>query len=82
MANALLIHFSDKSGSLSARRETLKALAEKLGTSETKAVHIAINRLYIELTQGDIEYDFPTEEQLKQMNHENIGEVRVTQSIF
>lgn len=46
MSNALLINFKQNASTLGARRETLKAIADKLGVSETKAAHIAINRLY------------------------------------
>jgi hypothetical protein len=46
MSNALLIRFSDKTTATEAERANLKEIAAKLGITETKAVHIAINRLH------------------------------------
>lgn len=51
MPGALLIRFSNKTSATEAERETLKELARILGTTETKAVHIAINRLFGEMSR-------------------------------
>lgn len=67
MSDALLIRFSDKTTATEAERTSLKEIAAKLGVTETKAVHIAINRLhqgfyperYAEAS------DYPTEAQLE-----------------
>jgi endonuclease III len=64
--NALLLKFNTQSAVLGARRETLKAVAARLGVSETKAAHIAINRLHDQLFHGGQDYDFPTKEQIQQ----------------
>lgn len=49
-------------------QESLTAIALHLRVTETAAVHIAINRLYLELFHGGAEYDFPTAEQLKEID--------------
>lgn len=48
-------------------QESLTEIAAHLGVTKTAAVHIAINRLYLELFHGGAEYDFPTDEQIKEM---------------
>lgn len=68
MSNALLINFKTITSVTGARRESLKAIADHLGVTETAAAHIAINRLYLQLFHGEAEYDFPTAEQLKEID--------------
>ncbi|MHB1516355.1 MAG: hypothetical protein ACYCVY_11760 [Acidiferrobacteraceae bacterium] len=77
MNKALLIKFRDTDTPFGVRRETLKEIAEKLGVTETKAVHIAIGRLYASLTGGDGDFDFPSDEMLKRIDisDENLGPV-------
>lgn len=48
-AKPLLVHFKEDRSRLGATRETLKEIADELGVSETKAVHIAINRLHMQI---------------------------------
>ena len=56
----LLLNFSGEPGYTVAKRATLKECAALLGVSETKAAHIAINRLWLQLTGKDsVEFDFP-----------------------
>lgn len=45
----LLVHFSAKGSPLGASRTTLKEIAEALGVSETRAIHIALNRFHTSL---------------------------------
>ena len=79
MSNALLINFKSKTSVTGARRESLKAIAEQLGVTETAAVHIAINRMYFELFHGGQEFDFPTAEQLKVIDS-MWGEVKIVKT--
>lgn len=67
MSNALLIRFSDKTTATEAERAKLKEIAAKLGVTETKAVHIAINRLHRDFypEQYAEASDLPTESQLE-----------------
>lgn len=67
MSNALLIRFSDKTTATEAERTNLKGIAAKLGVTETKAVHIAINRLHRDFypEQYAEVSDYPTEAQLE-----------------
>jgi hypothetical protein len=64
MGKPLLIQFQETDSIMGSRRETLKKLAEHLGVTETRAVHIAINRLYRDLFHPQ-ETDFPTEQQIQ-----------------
>ena len=77
MTKALLIQFRDTDRPFAIRRETLKEVAEKLGVTETKAVHIAIGRLYSQLFDGDGDFDFPSDEMLKKIDrsHEDHGPI-------
>ncbi|MHB1915153.1 MAG: hypothetical protein ACYCPX_06260 [Acidiferrobacteraceae bacterium] len=77
MNKALLIKFRDTDTPFGVRRETLKEIAEKLGVTETKAVHIAIGRLYASLTGGDGDFDFPSDQVLKRIDisDKNLGPV-------
>jgi len=68
MTKPLLINFKPRTSVTGARRESLKAIADHLGVTETAAVHIAINRLHLELFHTGAEYDFPTAEQLKEID--------------
>ena len=45
----------------------LKSIADKLGVSETTAVHLAVNRFYFQLFSAD-EIDYPTQEQVAEIN--------------
>lgn len=53
-------------------RDTLQRIADKLGTSELAAVHLAINRLYFQLF-SETGLDYPTVEQVAKVN-EQYGE--------
>ena len=77
MNKALLIKFRDTDTPFGVRRETLKEVAEQLGVTETKAVHIAINRLYTSLSGEDGDFDFPSDETLKRIDrsHEDHGPI-------
>lgn len=77
MTQALRIKFRDTDTPFGVRRETLKEIAEKLGVTETKAIHIAINRLYTSLFDEDGDFDFPSDETLKRIDrsHEDHGPV-------
>ncbi|MHB1956517.1 MAG: hypothetical protein ACYCOU_22530 [Sulfobacillus sp.] len=77
MTQTLRIKFRDTDTPFGVRRETLKEIAEKLGVTETKAVHIAIGRLYASLTGGDGDFDFPSDEMLKRVDisHADLGPV-------
>lgn len=65
MSNALLVRFSDATTATEVERKSLKEIAAKLGVTETKAVHIAINRLYRDLFREDREFDTPSEKELQ-----------------
>lgn len=43
-------------------RADITAIAEKLGVSERKAIHIAVARLYIDLFEDTTEVDYPSDE--------------------
>ena len=77
MTKALLVKFRDTDTPFGTRRETLKEIAEKLGVTETKAVHIAINRLYTSLFDEDGDFDCPSDETLKRVDrsHEDHGPI-------
>lgn len=67
----LLVRFKDNSSMLSANRDTLKQCAEHLGVTETAAVHIAINRLYMQLFPEKIAEEAPTAAQIAEINARN-----------
>lgn len=67
----LLIRFKEGNSMMGANRDTLKQCAERLGVSETAAVHIAINRLYMELYPERIAEAMPTDEQIAEANARN-----------
>ena len=50
----LLLRFAAEASATQVTREMLSEIAAKLGVSETKAAHIAINRLHIALFEGDL----------------------------
>lgn len=64
----LLVRFKANTSMLSASRDTLKQCAERLGVTETAAVHIAINRLYMQLFPERIAEEAPTDAQLAKIN--------------
>ncbi len=49
-------------------RDTLKQCAEHLGVTETAAVHIAINRLHMQLFPERIAEEAPTDAQIAEIN--------------
>lgn len=61
MSKPLLLQFADEASATTATRDSLKSIADRLGVSETKAAHIAINRLYRDIIQGDADFDVPDE---------------------
>lgn len=63
--SALLVRFNHQTSPTEATRARLKDLADRLGVSETRAVHIAINRLHRDLVDGRQDFDFPTAAQIK-----------------
>lgn len=67
MSNTLVIPFSEKTSAAEVERKNLKEIAEKLGVTETKAVHIAINRLHREFfpERHPEAGDYPTDSQLE-----------------
>jgi hypothetical protein len=67
----LLVRFKAGNSMLSASRDTLKQCAERLGVTETAAVHIAINRLYAQLYPERIADDAPTAAQIGEINAMN-----------
>ena len=50
----LLLRFAAEASATQATRDMLSEIAAKLGVSQTKAVHIAINRLHMALFEGDL----------------------------
>jgi hypothetical protein len=67
----LLVRFKDKGSMLSASRDVLKQCAERLGVTETTAVHIAINRLYMQIFPERVAEEAPTDTQLAKINAMN-----------
>ena len=51
----LLLRFATEATATQATRDMLSEIAGKLGVSETKAAHIAINRLHMALFEGDLQ---------------------------
>ncbi|OIQ86938.1 hypothetical protein GALL_311970 [mine drainage metagenome] len=51
----LLLRFAAEASATQVTREMLSEIAAKLGVSETKAAHIAINRLHMALFEGDLQ---------------------------
>ncbi|MBU2741668.1 hypothetical protein [Acidithiobacillus albertensis] len=49
---------------LCSSQEALRRVAEHLGVSQNKAVHIAINRLYDDVFPGEVSQDMPTATEL------------------
>lgn len=82
MSNALLLKFRETDTPFGVRREVLKAIAEKLGVSETQAAHIAIGRLYSRLFDPE-DFDFPSDEVLAKLDRsqEDFGKVVRTRSL-
>lgn len=67
----LLVRFKVSSSMLGASREDLKQCADRLGVTETAAVHVAINRLHTELFPEQIAQDAPTDAQIAKVNAKN-----------
>lgn len=67
----LLVRFKETGSMLSASRNTLKECAERLGVTETAAVHIAINRLHAQLFPESIANEAPTDAQIAEINARN-----------
>lgn len=53
-------------------RETLKQCADRLGVTESAAVHIAINRLYMQLFPEKIAETAPTDKLIKESTSRNV----------
>lgn len=51
----LLLNFATEATATQATRDMLSEIAAKLGVNETKAAHIAINRLHMALFEGDLQ---------------------------
>ncbi|PKY11736.1 hypothetical protein B1757_02800 [Acidithiobacillus marinus] len=64
MAHAITIRFDNEKTVTGATHFALKRIAEHLGVSQNKAVHIAINRLYDQFFPEDVSHDMPTPEEL------------------
>lgn len=47
-----------------AESEGLRELAAKFGWSEDKVIVIAVNRMHFDIFYPNLEYDYPTEEEL------------------
>lgn len=71
MSEPLLLRFGDAQTEHGVDRATLKAVAEKLGVSETVAVHIAINRLHQRLFPEKYNEDLPSDAAFRQIKAEN-----------
>ena len=56
------------SGATGATQVALKRIAEHMGVSQNKAVHMAINRMYDSLFPGEVAEDMPTEQELATAN--------------
>lgn len=52
-------------------KATLKQCAERLGVTETAAVHMAVNRLYVDLFPERVACDAPTDAQIAEVNARN-----------
>lgn len=63
----LLLRFAAEASATQVTREMLSEIAAKLGVSETKAAHIAINRLHMALFEGDLK-DIDTSQALGPMD--------------
>lgn len=50
----LLLRFASEPTATQATRDMLSEIAGKLGVTQTKAAHIAINRLHMALFEGDL----------------------------
>ena len=81
--NALLLNFREKDSTLGISRAKLRKIAQRLGTTETGAVHIAIARLYINLFENAGNFDFPNKKGLARRDRstENHGKVVKTRGI-
>lgn len=64
MAHAITVRFDDEKTITGATHFALKRIAEHLGVSQNKAVHIAINRLYDQFFPEGVAHDMPTAEEL------------------
>ena len=56
----LLLRFHSTGAHLAAKRDTLRECARLMGVTETRAAHIAINQLWLQLTGREAaDFDFP-----------------------
>ncbi|CQR44891.1 hypothetical protein THICB3560256 [Thiomonas sp. CB3] len=63
----LLLRFASEPTATQATRDMLSEIAGKLGVTQTKAAHIAINRLHMALFEGDLK-DIDTSQALGPMD--------------
>ncbi|HYW76174.1 MAG TPA: hypothetical protein VFA48_06070 [Gammaproteobacteria bacterium] len=84
MSNALLLNFREKDSECGVRRETVKELADHYGLPETTIIHMAIARFHRDIFYPDVEYDFPSDEEVRKMDrsNEDLGEVVSKRSIL
>lgn len=64
MSQAITVRFESEKTVTGATHEALRRVAEHLGVSQNKAVHIAINRLYDDVFPGEVSQDMPTATEL------------------
>ena len=64
MKKAITVRFEGKRTVTGATQVALKRIAEHMGVSQNKAVHMAINRMYDSLFPGEVAEDMPTEQEL------------------
>ncbi len=83
MAQAITVRFEDEKTVTGATHVALKRVAEHLGVSQNKAVHIAINRLYDGLFPNKVSDDMPTNEELVILRGRlsNEGDAKVVDSL-
>ncbi len=59
-SSPLLVRFdSEEPSAFNCPRRILKECAKRLNVSETRAVHLAINRLYMSLFSEEKDFDYP-----------------------
>ncbi|MCL4526412.1 MAG: hypothetical protein M1492_07955 [Gammaproteobacteria bacterium] len=64
MKTAMTVRFEEERTVTGATQVALKQIADHMGVSQNKAVHMAINRMYDSLFPEKVNHDMPTPQEL------------------
>lgn len=65
MARAMTVRFSETRTKFGSTNQAIQKIADYLGVSQNKAIHLAINRLYDQCFPDEISPEYPTFRQRK-----------------